>query len=211
MGSIDDISLDTILNSMQNIKHHNNLKEIDTRHHIMYPKLSHYVMIEPYNVHLLAKNDIIRYIKRSGEISCAASIVKIVKSDRNNSMYFFLTSAAKRNSVWKIYPFSYIIYRYDKYASDNQTFNNIKKMYNINEKTHKYVNVTKEQRKKILKQAGFSKKNIDLDDNIDKMLAQHTNATKCTYTNKKIINENDIDTMIDEIIKYEAKKRKNIQ
>lgn len=211
MGSIDDITLDTILNSMQNIKDRNNLKEIDTEHHKMYLELSHYVMVEPYNVHLLAKNDIIRYVRNS-KVSRPSSIVKIVEGDHKNTMCLFLSSVVKRNGVWQIYPSTCVIYRYDRYASDNQTvenIKNIKNMQNVANKTTKYVNVTKEQRAKLLQQAGFSKKDVVLDDKIDDMLDHYAKVKKCTYVDNKTINETNIDTLIDEIFDHEINKKIN--
>lgn len=211
--NLDSISLNDIFNGLQKQKDNFNLKEMDRTLHIMYPnKLAKYVLVSPYEVDSqIDKGCKIRYIKKNtNTISCAASVVKIVKPNKltGDGMYLLLTMVVNRKPVWKIYTSDHFIFIHNHFVSDDKTRRDLEDKFKTMGKSYDLFETSKQTRHKLFKHAGLVQKDIDLDNKIDNMFECHQNRPKKEYTGLKVSTTN-VDFIVDNIINHEKVKTKN--
>ncbi|VBB17540.1 hypothetical protein YASMINEVIRUS_2, partial [Yasminevirus sp. GU-2018] len=208
--NLDNITLDNICESLGKQKNSFDLKALDEKYHKMFPdKLAKYVLVSPYDVKtIVTVGDKIRYIKKgSGEISCVASVAKIIKTGVDGKDYYFVLSlVVDRTSFWTIYPSECFIFQHNRFISDDDVVRHLSEKLIENGKSVKNFNIPQKERHKILEQMGATKTQIKKEKYADEMIKE--GVAKAPYT-KGSVSENNIDEMLDDIFAFEEKKRKN--
>lgn len=210
---MDNITLDLILDRREE-KQNRIQKKID---HLIegykktFPVMYKYDYIDNNSQHSeLKTGHIIRYTKSfSEEPSPGCFIQKIVLDVNKRIIYLLLTVSVYQNTVFRIYPENYLIFRYNKanIQEHEHALNKelIRKEFQIKGKVTKEIVVPKGVAKKLTRDAAINSRKLDKDvDNLIKRLQQESKEKeeqeKMRKKRKKDMTFEDHEDNIDEYI-----------
>jgi len=212
MTSIDDITLDDIFSGIQKQNEKFDAKKIDRLYHELFPdQLLKYEFIPPLRVQdNISVGSVIRYVKTNNDISCVSIVKSIVYTYEYGEKildYFILSTVHYSNSIWRLYPSNYYIFKYSRNIADQKFINKLLKLNEEKGIKTKNITISPKDRHKLLKNLGLTDKEIALDDKVDNLIRYEGTKKVASYTNKRVNLEN-LDDVCNDIMEHHSNRKK---